>query len=127
MTRGRPGHKNDNPHAEQKNYTHVRLLLGYQRIEDPALVKEINLLYEAANMLRNFFCATRRLIRKERRGSRYYKQFDSPATPCERLLATGQLYPYQEASLISHSMTLDPYALRQFIDTQRTKIFAKLR
>ena len=34
---------------------------------------------KAANMLRNFFCATRRLIRKERRGARYHKQFDAPA------------------------------------------------
>ena len=127
MTRGRPGKKNDNPHAEQKNYTHVRLLLGYQRIDDPTLVEPIDRLYEAANMLRNFFCATRRLIRKERRGARYYKQFDSPATPCERLLASGQLYPCQEAALITQSMALDPYALRAFIDTQRARILARLR
>ncbi len=127
MTRGRPGKKNDNPHAEQKNYTHVRLLLGYQRIEEPKLVKEINRLYEAANMLRNFFCATRRLIRKERYGSRYRRYFDSPATPCERLLASGLLYPIDEAALITQSMALDPYDLRAFIDAQRTRIFARLR
>jgi hypothetical protein len=127
MTRGRPGAKNDNPHAEQKNYTHVRLLLGYRRIEEPTLVKEINRLYEAANMLRNFFCSTRRLIRKERRGARYYKLYDSPATPCERLLAAGQLYPVQEAALITQSMALDPYQLRTFIDAQRARILARLR
>ena len=127
MTRGRPGAKNDNPHAEQKNYTHVRLLLGYRRIDDPALVKEINRLYEAANMLHNFFCSTRRLIRKERRGARYYKQYDSPATPCERLLVAGQLCPYQEAALISQSTSVDPYQLRAFIEAQRKRIFARLR
>jgi hypothetical protein len=127
MTRGRPGRKNDNPHAEQKNYTHVRLLLGYRRIEDPGLLEDINRLYEAANLLRNFFCATRRLIGKERRGSRYHKQYDSPATPCERLLASGQLYPVQQAALITPSLALDPYALRAFIDAQRARIFARLR
>jgi hypothetical protein len=77
--------------------------------------------------LRNFFCATRRLIGKERRGSRYHKQYDSPATPCERLLASGQLYPVQQAALITPSLALDPYALRAFIDAQRARIFAKLR
>jgi len=127
MTRGRPGKKNDNPHAEQKNYTHVRQLLGYQRIEDPALVKEINRLYEGSNMLRNFFSSGRRLIHKERRGSRYYKKFDSPATPCERLLATGLLSTYHEVELITRSTTLDPYSLRRFIDGQRSRILAQLR
>lgn len=127
MTRTRPGRKNDNPHVEQKNYTHVRLLLGYQRIAIPDLVQPINRLYEAANMLNNFFCSTRRLIFKERRGARYYKRYDQPATPCERVLAAGQLYPVQEAALITQSMALDPYQLRAFIDTQRAKILAQLR
>jgi len=127
VTRGRPGKKNDNPHVEQKNYTHVRRLLGHRRIEDQALVQQINRLYEAANTLRNFFCATRRLIRKERRGPRYHKEYDSPATPCERLLASGQLYPVQEAALITQSMALDPYQLRTFIDGQRARILARLR
>ena len=81
MTRGRPGAKNDCPHVEQKNHTHVRLLLGWRRIEDPALVQTINELYEAANLLSNFFCANRHLIFKERRGSKYYKKYDAPATP----------------------------------------------
>jgi len=127
MTRGRPGRKNDNPHVEQKNYTHVRLLLGYRRIEDPELIVPINRLYDAANMLSNFFCSTRRLILKERRGARYYKRYDKPATPCERVLAAGQLYPIQEAALITQSMAMDPYQLRHFIDAQRAKIFAQLR
>lgn len=127
MTRGRPGAKNDNPHAEQKNYTHVRCLLGYRRIENPQLVEPINRLYEAANLLNNFFCSTRRLIRKERRGSRYYKLYDDPATPCERLLASGTLYPPQEASLITQSMALDPYALSQYITAQKARILSQLR
>lgn len=127
MTRTRPGRKNDNPHVEQKNYTHVRLLLGYRRIDNPDLVQPINRLYEASNMLNNFFCATRRLIVKERRGARYYKRYDHPATPCERLLAVGQLYPIQEAALITQSMAIDPYQLRTFIDAQRIRILARLR
>lgn len=42
FTRSRLYHKNDNGHVEQKNWTHVRLLRGYERLADPGMVKEIN-------------------------------------------------------------------------------------
>jgi hypothetical protein len=35
FTRSRPYHKNDNAHVEQKNWTHVRQLLGWERLENP--------------------------------------------------------------------------------------------
>ena len=44
FTRSRPYHKNDNGHVEQKNWTHVRRLLGYDRLQDPALREPINAL-----------------------------------------------------------------------------------
>ena len=127
MTRGRPGHKNDNPHVEQKNYTHVRLLLGWQRIEAPALIKVINQMYEAANLLTNFFCANRCLILKERRGSRYYKKYDEAATPCDRLLASEHITEPQKIWLTEVRLNLDPYKLRQMIDAKQRVIFSKLR
>lgn len=127
MTRGRPGKGNDNPHVEQKNYTHVRLLLGYQRIEDPELIKDINELYRTANLLNNFFCSNRRLIFKERRGSRYYKKYDKPATPCERLLASKELTELQRTYLTEVKLNLDPYKLRQYIDAKQRTILGKLR
>ena len=34
FTRSRAYHKNDNAHVEQRNYTHVRQLLGYGRIDN---------------------------------------------------------------------------------------------
>ncbi len=33
VTRGRPNHKNDNPHVEQKNWAPVRRVAGYRRRE----------------------------------------------------------------------------------------------
>ncbi len=45
LTRSRPHHKNDNAHAEQKNWMHVRELLGYDRLNNPAMFKDINALY----------------------------------------------------------------------------------
>lgn len=127
MTRGRAGKKNDNPHVEQKNYTHVRCLLGYQRIEDPSLVKTINELYEAANLLNNFFCSNRRIVFKERRGAKYYKKYDSPATPCERLMASDHITELQKTFLMELKLNLDPYKLRTLIEGKLRRIFSKLR
>jgi hypothetical protein len=127
MTRGRPGQKNDCPHVEQKNYTHVRCLLGYQRIEDESLVKTMNQLYEAANLLNNFFGANRRLTFKERRGSKYYKKYDDAATPCDRLLASKHITELQKTWLTEVKLNLDPYKLRALIDAKQREIFKKLR
>ena len=33
FTRGRPYKKNDNAHIEQKNWTHVRKLVGYKKLD----------------------------------------------------------------------------------------------
>lgn len=46
MVRGRPYRKNDQAHVEQKNYTHVRELMGYARIDDPLLLSLMNEIYE---------------------------------------------------------------------------------
>lgn len=127
MTRGRPGQKNDCPHVEQKNYTHVRCLLGYQRIEDENLIEPMNELYEAANLMTNFFCANRRLVFKERRGSRYYKKYDNAATPCDRLLASNHVSELQKTWLVEVKLNLDPYKLRTLIDSKQRKIFNQLR
>jgi transposase InsO family protein len=127
MTRGRPGKKNDNPHVEQKNHTHVRLLLGWSRIEDPELIKEINEMYQAANLLTNFFCANRRLVYKERRGSRYYKRYDEPMTPADRLLASATLNEAQKTHLCEMKCNLDPYKLRKIIDVKQQSILRKVR
>ncbi len=127
MTRGRAGRKNDNPHVEQKNWTHVRLLLGYQRIENPALIEDIDLLYQASNLLNNFFGANRRLVFKERRGARYYKRYDDPTTPCQRLLTCGHLNQAELTHLTEMMLNLDPYKLRTLIDAKRHAILSQLR
>ncbi len=42
FTRGRPDKKDDNTHIEQKNWTHVRRLLGYVRYDSPEARETIN-------------------------------------------------------------------------------------
>ena len=127
MTRGRPGRANDNPHVEQKNHTHVRLLLGHQRIEDPDLIKDINQLYEAANLLQNYFLTSMRLTLKERRGSKYHRRHDDVATPYQRLMQSEHVTEAQKTHLTEVKCNLDPYKLRTQIDALQSKIFKKLR
>jgi hypothetical protein len=127
VTRGRPGKSNDNPHVEQKNDTHVRKLLGYGRIEQESLVKEMNELYEASSLLNNFFCTNHKLAYKERRGARYYRKYDKPTTPCQKLLAAGTLNELEKTHLTEIMTNLDPYKLNKLIDAKQRSILRKLR
>ena len=56
FTRSRPYKKNDNGHVEQKNWTHVRRLLGHGRLDDPELAVPVNALYrDCWEPLHNYF------------------------------------------------------------------------
>jgi hypothetical protein len=69
FTRGRPYKKDDNAHMEQKNWTHVRKLLGWVRYDTDTAVATINRLYRGdPRLLQNLFLPSVKLIRKERVG-----------------------------------------------------------
>jgi hypothetical protein len=88
FTRGRPYKKDDNAHIEQKNWTHVRKLLGYVRYDSPAALAAINDLYRhELRLFQNFFLPSVKLVRKERVGARVRRRYESPRTPLERVLA----------------------------------------
>src|SRR6516165_11429735 len=42
FTRGRPYKKDDNAHIEQKNWTHVRKLMGWERYDTAEAVEAMN-------------------------------------------------------------------------------------
>ena len=78
--RSRPYHKNDNAHVEQKNWSHARQLLGYERLEWEALLEPINTLYaEVWGPLQNYFCPSLQLREKSKVGSRYQKKISPGA------------------------------------------------
>ena len=92
FTRSRPYHKNDNAHVEQKNWTHVRCLLGYDRLENAELLEPINALYrDAWALYHNHFCPSMKLVEKRREGARQIKRYDAPKTPYHRLVQNGML------------------------------------
>jgi hypothetical protein len=123
LTRSRPYHKNDNAHVEQRNWTHVRQLLGYDRLEDPKMVELINDLYvNEWSLFKNLYCPTMKLISKERIGSKYRKKFDKPKTPCQRLLDSEHVQALQKQKLRKMLKETDPYTLKQAIEKKLRKI-----
>jgi len=124
FTRARPYKKNDNAHVEQKNWSYVRQLLGYDRLDNPELVKLINNLY--ANLwsqLQNHFAPTLKLLQKKRINSRYYKKYETPRTPYQRLVESPHLSEKTKDTLKNQHQALDPFKLRQQIDRQLKAIF----
>ena len=109
FTRSRPYHKNDNARVEQKNWTHVRQLVGYGRFDDPAQAELLNSLYEKEwSQFRNFFCPAMKHLRTEVEGSRKKRIYDTPLTPFERLKACPCVDPKQIARLEKLKATLNP-------------------
>src|SRR5712692_9622101 len=125
LTRGRPYKKDDNAHAEQKNWTHVRKLLGWVRYDSAAAQTAIHALYRRElRLFQNLFLPSVKLLRKERIGSRVRRRYDAPRTPLERVLAGPGLPPEVAAQLQRQRDGLDPFALARAIEQQLERIYA---
>lgn len=124
FTRSRPYHKNDNSHIEQKNWTHVRQMLGYLRYDTQEAVEAINELYR--NELRyfqNFFQPSVKLIKKERINSRLKRVYDIPKTPFQRLIQSGKADSQKIQRLKTKMKELNPFVLSEAIDQKLHRIF----
>jgi hypothetical protein len=87
FTRSRPYKKDDNAHIEQKNWTHVRKLIGWDRYDSPQALAAMNDLYShELRLYMNLFQPSVKLIQTIRKGSRRTRRYDNPRTPLDRLL-----------------------------------------
>jgi hypothetical protein len=124
FTRGRPYKKDDNAHIEQKNWTHVRKILGYLRYDSQAALNAINDLYQnELGWMMNLFQPSVKLVRKTRVGSKLKRTYDLPTTPLDRLLTSklGDSAKLQELKKLRAS--LDPFTLSQIIEQKLDRIF----
>ena len=104
-------------HVEQKNFTHVRQLLGYGRYGEIQLVELVNDLHENAWLpLRNNFTPVMKLGEKTRVGSKVKKKYDTPQTPCDRLLKCPKVSVEIKKELRSKREQLDPLELAEEIE-----------
>ncbi len=122
FTRSRPYHKNDQAWVEQKNGSVVRRFVGDHRLEGVAAVETLSRLYSVTRLFVNFFQPSFRLREKIRVGSRVVKRYDTPATPCSRLLASSAVSQQVKARLRDIILQLDPLQLLEEIRAMQHQI-----
>lgn len=117
QTRSRPYRKNDQAHVEQKNYTHVRQLLGYERLGHPELLVPLNELLELWSQWKNLYCTTMEQISSTREGSKQKRQHVKlPQTPAQRLLASAQLSAPQRCLIEESLRATNPFQMKARIE-----------
>src|SRR5208337_3907207 len=125
FTRGRPYKKDDNAHIEQKNWTHVRRILGYVRYDSEAAREATNDLYRnELRLFENLFLPSVKLAKKERIGSRLRRRYEAPQTPFQRVLVSPGADVQRVAELQRRRETLDPFQLSLTIQARLERIFA---
>jgi hypothetical protein len=124
FTRSRPYHKDDNAHAEQKNWTHVRQWLGYHRIDKFNAVALMNDLYTNEwRLYHNFFMPSVKLLEKKLVAGKAIKRYDDPKTPYQRLLESPYIAASVKRTLKEQFETLNSFTLRKAMDRKLKAIF----
>lgn len=117
FTRGRPYMKNDNAHIEQKNFTHVRKLAGYKRLDTEEKRVVLHDLYRNEwRLYKNFFIPNKKLIEKKRVETKIVKRYDIPRTPYQRLLENPDLSEEKKVILRGLYDSLNPVELKRTIE-----------
>lgn len=119
QTRSRPYRKNDQAHVEQKNYTHVRQLLGYDRLAYEELLEPINALLTTWSLWKNLYCVTMEQLSCQREGSKQIRKHAKVnRTPAQRLLDSQQLSQFEENKIQQLLEETDPFDLKEKIEAQ---------
>ncbi len=128
VVRSRPYKKDDNCYVEQKNFTHVRELFLYDRIDSKELVEWMNEIYkEIWNPLQNYFMPSTKLLRKVRIGSRIVKQFEPAKTPYQRLMESDSVTFAQKEKLKQTKSSLNPFNLNKALNEELRSFFQAVR
>jgi len=124
FTRARSYKKNDSCHVEQKNWSVVRRLVGYDRYNSHAALEYLNLVYATLRHYVNFFQPTMKLVSKTRHGAKVHKVYDTARTPYQRLLESGTLTPAKRAELAATYRGLNPVQLLNQLNGHLEKLWS---
>lgn len=128
FTRSRPYKKEDNAHVEQKNWTKVRHLFGYHRLDNPKLVEQMNDIYKNEwRLLQNFFSPSVKLLDKARFGAKIKKRHDIPKTPCQRAIESSFIPQETKTELSRLLKSLNPFELKASLEEKLRAIHSQLR
>jgi len=116
FTRSRPYQKNDQAHVEQKNWSVVRRLIGFDRFDTQTQYLLLQAIYQDLRLYSNFFQPVLKLISKVRVDNKAIKRYDIAATPYQRVLASKDIPLEVKANLTNLYIQLNPVKLRTTID-----------
>jgi hypothetical protein len=122
--RSRPYHKNDQAHVEQRNWSVIRQLVGYDRYEKDA-VTAFNALWAKRRLYMNYFQPVRRLLTKQRVDGKVHREYDESQTPYERLVASDSISAERKAELDAQYRALDPVTLKESCEALLHKLWEK--
>lgn len=116
FTRGRSYRKNDQAYVEQRNWLTVRRQVGYDRFATKRAYALLGELYPLLCLQLNFFRPIRKVVAKERIGSRTLKHYDQPRTAYQRLRESGRLSEIARSEVDATLRRLNPASLQRRID-----------
>jgi len=116
FTRSRSYKKNDSCHVEQKNWSVIRRLIGYDRYSSRVALEALNRIYHLLRLYINFFQPVMKLINKTRHGAKVRKVYDTARTPYQRLLEAGVLTETKRQELAAVYHGLNPVLLLKQIN-----------
>src|SRR5438874_6496304 len=123
-----PTRRSSDLYIEQKNWTHVRKLMGWDRYDTPQAVEAMNDLYRhELRLWLNLFQPSAKLLKKVRVGSKLRRRYDVPRTPLDRLVASegnDSNYLTSRNNLLHRREELDPFALSRQIEDKLQRVYA---
>jgi hypothetical protein len=119
MSRSRPLHKNDNAWVEQRNWTHVRKIVGYRRLDTQTQLQLLNALYADLTLYKNLFQPVIKLAEKRRTSGKLHRVYSPPITPYHWLMQSRRLSPVNRKRLRQLYETTNPAELKRRIDHTR--------
>jgi hypothetical protein len=123
FTRSRPYKKNDQPFVEQKNWSVVRRMVGYDRYEGPLAAQRMQSLYNYLRPNVSYFQPLMKMTAKKRVGSRLHKHYDIARTPCQRVLDVPEATVDSKAQLQQQFLSLNPAALLRHIHQLQDRLW----
>ena len=122
FTRSRSGNKNDGAHVEQKNWTHVRELVGYLRFDTDAELATLNQIWELDRAFTNYLLAQQKIVFKQRQGSKVTKRYDKALTPFERTMGRKTVARKDRKAMQQVMATIRPGQLYREIRTLTSQL-----
>jgi hypothetical protein len=122
LSRSRPYQKNDNAWIEQKNWTHVRKIVGYRRFDSTSELRLLNEIYAVLRLYKNFFLPTIKLASKTRVNGRIKRTYDEARTPYQRLMESRQIDRKTKQQLKATYEALNPAELQRRLNQLREQL-----